>query len=45
MPNARKILIVDDETELREALFEQLSLHDEFEPAAVDTGAKAVQAC
>jgi DNA-binding response OmpR family regulator len=44
MPNARKILIVDDETELREALVEQLSLHDEFEPAAVDTGAKAVQA-
>ncbi|MDC7784267.1 response regulator transcription factor [Rhodoplanes sp. TEM] len=44
MPNARKILIVDDEAELREALVEQLSLHDEFEPAAVDTGAKAVQA-
>ncbi len=43
MSNARKILIVDDETELRDALVEQLSLHDEFEPIAVDTGAKCVQ--
>jgi DNA-binding response OmpR family regulator len=43
MSNARKILIVDDETELREALVEQLSLHEEFEPVAVDTGAKCVQ--
>ena len=33
MPNARRILIVDDDTELREALVEQLSLHEEFEAA------------
>src|SRR5260370_14916067 len=44
MPNARKILIVDDDTELREALVEQLSLHEEFEAVAVDSGTKGVQA-
>jgi DNA-binding response OmpR family regulator len=44
MPNARKILIVDDDNDLREALVEQLSLHEEFEAVAVDTGAKGVAA-
>ena len=44
MANARKILIVDDDTDLREALMEQLSLHEEFEASAADTGAKGVQA-
>jgi DNA-binding response OmpR family regulator len=44
MPNARKILIVDDDTDLREALVEQLSLHEEFKATAVDTGAKGVHA-
>ena len=44
MPNARKILIVDDDTDLREALVEQLSLHEEFEASAVDTGAKGALA-
>src|SRR5215467_9205008 len=44
MPNTRKILIVDDDTELRTALVEQLALHDEFEAIAVDTGTKGVQA-
>src|SRR5215468_5884462 len=43
MPNARKILIVDDDTELRDALVEQLALHEEFEAEAVDSGAKGVQ--
>ncbi len=38
MANARKILIVDDDNDLREALVEQLSLHEEFEASAVDTG-------
>ena len=41
MPNARKILIVDDDNDLRDTLVEQLSLHDEFEASAVDTGANA----
>ena len=31
MSNARKILIIDDDDELRESLSEQLSLHEEFE--------------
>src|SRR3954471_2713064 len=44
MSNSRKILIVDDDTELREALVEQLALHEEFESVAVDSGAKGVQA-
>jgi DNA-binding response OmpR family regulator len=44
MANARKILIVDDDTDLREALVEQLSLHEEFEASAVDTGAKGASA-
>jgi DNA-binding response OmpR family regulator len=44
MPNTRKILIVDDDAELRDALTEQLSLHEEFEAVAVETGSKGVQA-
>jgi len=44
MGNARKILIVDDDTDLRDTLVEQLSLHDEFEASAVDTGAKGATA-
>src|SRR5437667_5046673 len=44
MPNSRKILIVDDDAELREALVEQLALHEEFESIAVDNGSRAVQA-
>ena len=44
MSNARKILIVDDDSELRDALVEQISLHEEFEAVAADSGAKGVQA-
>src|SRR5438132_7321449 len=44
MTNSRKILIVDDDLELRTALVEQLALHEEFESTAVDTGTKGVQA-
>src|SRR5271169_4580118 len=44
MPNTRKILIVDDDPELRDALTEQLSLHEEFEAVAVEDGSKGVQA-
>src|SRR5437762_6910415 len=44
MTNTRKILIVEDDAELREALIEQLALHEEFEALAVDNGAKGVQA-
>ena len=44
MANTRKILIVDDDPELRDALVEQLALHDEFEAEAVESGTKGVQA-
>src|SRR5687768_18074660 len=44
MPNARKILIVDDDAELRDALVEQLALHEEFEASSADSGSKGVQA-
>jgi DNA-binding response OmpR family regulator len=44
MPNARRILIVDDDNELRDALVEQLSLHEEFEAVPADSGTKGVQA-
>jgi hypothetical protein len=30
MPNTRKILIVDDDPQLRDALTEQLSLHEDL---------------
>ena len=43
MSNARKILIVDDDGELRDALVEQLALHEEFESSAVDNGTKGLQ--
>jgi Response regulators consisting of a CheY-like receiver domain and a winged-helix DNA-binding domain len=41
---ARKILIVDDDTDLREALHEQLSLYEEFEPSEADCATRAIQA-
>ena len=44
MPNRRRILIVDDDPELRDGLTEQLSLHEEFEPVAVENGSKGIQA-
>lgn len=44
MATARKILIVDDDNDLRETLVEQLALHEEFEAEAVDTGAKGATA-
>ena len=44
MPNTRKILIVDDDPELRDALTEQLSLYVEYDAVAADNGSKGVQA-
>jgi len=38
MPNTRKILIVDDDPQLRDALTEKLSLHEEFEAVAAHGG-------
>ena len=44
MPNTRKILIIDDDPELRGALTEQLSLYEEYEAVAAENGSKGVQA-
>jgi DNA-binding response OmpR family regulator len=43
MGNARKILVVDDDAELRNALVEQLALQEEFETDTVDTAQAALQ--
>jgi DNA-binding response OmpR family regulator len=43
MARANKVLIVDDDAELRDALTEQLSLHEEFEAVAVENGSRGVQ--
>ncbi|MCA1300231.1 response regulator transcription factor [Stappia indica] len=40
--SARKILIVDDDSDLREALVEQLSLYDEFETLEAETAAAGI---
>jgi DNA-binding response OmpR family regulator len=44
MPISRKILIVDDEAELRDALQEQFSLLEEFEAIVAENGSKGVEA-
>ena len=44
MPNTRKILVVDDDSEFRDALTEQRGLHEEFEALAAENGSKGVQA-
>src|SRR6266581_249975 len=43
MASKRTILIVEDDAELREALVEQLALHEEFDAVSVDSGTKGVQ--
>jgi len=43
MPNTRKILVVDDDRELSDALTEQLSVYEEFEAVAAENGSKGVQ--
>jgi DNA-binding response OmpR family regulator len=44
MATTRKILIVDDDSDMRDALVEQLALHEEFEAVAAENGTKGVQA-
>ena len=43
MSNFRKILIVDDDDDLRDSLRDQLALHDEFEISVADTAARGVE--
>ncbi len=40
---AHRILIVDDDKDLREALFEQFQLHDEFDVSIVDNASKGLE--
>jgi DNA-binding response OmpR family regulator len=40
----KKILLVDDDASLREALADQLELHEEFQTAQVETGSEALAA-
>jgi DNA-binding response OmpR family regulator len=44
MATTRRILIVDDDADMRDALVEQLALHEEFEAVAAENGTKGVQA-
>lgn len=43
MSTARKILIVDDDEDLRSSLRDQLALHDEFEVTTAGTASKGVE--
>lgn len=45
MSTARRILVVDDDEELREPLREQLALYDEFDVSTVDNATKALETC
>ncbi len=40
---AKRILMVEDDAELRGALLEQLRLHDEFDPVAAETASQGLQ--
>ena len=42
MATTRRILIVDDDVDMREALVEQLALHDEFEAVAAENATKSL---
>ena len=44
MPQTRKILITDDDQDLREALADQLALHEEFSASQAETAARAIAA-
>ena len=43
MSNVRKILIVDDDDDLRDSLRDQLALHDEFEVTVADSAASGME--
>ena len=43
MSTARRILIVDDDTDLRSSIEEQLALHDEFEVSVAGTAGKGIE--
>jgi DNA-binding response OmpR family regulator len=44
MPNANRLLVVDDDKDLRDTLSEQLSLYDEFLVITAETATQAIEA-
>lgn len=44
MSNARKILIIDDDDDLRESLSDQFAVHEEFESFTAETAAQGLDA-
>jgi DNA-binding response OmpR family regulator len=44
MSNASRLLVVDDDQDLRDTLAEQLGFYEEFQITVVDTAAKAIEA-
>jgi DNA-binding response OmpR family regulator len=42
MSNASRLLVVDDDQDLRDALAEQLGLHDEFQVSTADNATRAI---
>jgi DNA-binding response OmpR family regulator len=45
MSTTRRIVIVDDDEDLRESLREQLALHEEFDVVTAATAGKGIEAC
>ncbi len=43
MSSARRLLVIDDDEDLRESIAEQLSLHEEFEVNSVDNAADGIR--
>jgi ActR/RegA family two-component response regulator len=43
MPTAKTLLIIDDDDDLREALAEQLALHEEFKTVQASTATEGVR--
>lgn len=45
MSTARRVIVIDDDNDLRESLVDQLALHDDFETAQAPTAAEGLELC
>ena len=45
MTTARRVIVIDDDNDLRESLVDQLALHDDFETAQAATAAAGIELC